>query len=1034
MSADRLENPLRILPLIGTGTPLLLMLLLLVPLASPLSGDEIDRVIDLLRVDPDDPVRLDGALRWASRGPGAAALAEALARSGRSRRDGSDLLLAARVRSASGEGASALGLLEEGLRLSPEDGRIRAALVAAWLDADWPQAAAEIAAVDDALDPLLALRLAAALGDLEAVEAQLTAHPTLAGSAAVVALLAAEDLPAVAARLAEEAGDNASAVALRIEAGDFDGAIAALEATTLLSTDDALTLARFSGSRRYLDRYRGPLTAGVRAQLEESWQRSLGLRRRLPVEEETVAGNPPRVSPGGSRIGIAEAIAAGLPSTPEDLATLEESAGPSLAVAAAWLQLGEEERARRQLALATLDGFDGDEERWRGILERRRPAWFSPSPSPTAVSSTLAAAVTATPELLSSARRAFAAATPGSSSEARLLFHIGRLTGKTALIERASRIAPGMWVTMALGAGDARFPLDPGHPAAHPAELRMGHVAASPAPGTRIGHGQTGPLRVPGFPPIGDSLHLQRIRLEGPLPDDSRGPRLDAAGVPRAPVVGADQLRAEAINGELLEAIAPLRASLSLSQDSWLIAGSGLAFLDRKGADIAVALVIRWPQKIDLSDLPAALRDALPEGARPVTVTADSSPFNRSLRGNPALWTFVEGAADSLRQRAGGPAIWVELDGTEEGAIEVRVAEQIVGTFTSAPSPFPPGGTLAPFAGVDRYHQEGLLWRRSPAPESPSIEAPPTRVAERLERVRTIELARNYGASNWLRPAPPAESVTHLATGERVIARAGRSPALAIGAGGTVAWYCRQGEAPLWLSPLLEAPLPGLNGFLAPWMWPGDVARSPGKTGPSSDAAYPWLWPATMADGHPRFVVTTDRAWIITEEGIETVEGVLPGGILDATVDGDGNAILLSRSGDRLLLAGEEIALKRSGVYDIEAVADGLLLLGRDGAGDHLSLLDGPSTTTLPLPDLAQEEDRADLRVAALGRWGNDALLLTRELWILEEGRRQWRLIIPWQQVGRRQEARWCQSPPRTVGDEVWIARPWGAIEVWRNP
>lgn len=1011
--------------------------LLLVGLSPTSLDEELDRVVTLLRRDPDDSKRLDSALRWASRGPGSTTLAEALTRSGRANEDGLDLLLAARVQQRSGAAEVVPALLEEALHLSPEDPRIRWALVRAWLDADWPQAARKVAGESGEIPPDLALRLAAASGDDGRVEGLIEGAAAELETDQVIEILVREGSFEFARRLAREVGELDLAVALSMAAGEYADALAALAPTTSLSPDDALTLARFSGDRGILDLCSPTPSASLRQELEEQWQRSLGNAESAQGSPRSEPEDRPVAPVSTVSPGIAEAIASGISVTAEELSLLARPAPPSLAVACAWLELGEEERARRELALANLAGVSDGEERWRGVLERRRPDWFSTPLSPGTVASALATAIDPQPDLIARGRRAFAAAQPGSDTEARLLFQIGRLSGDGTLIERAARIAPGMWVTAAVGEGFSHFPLDPDHPVSAADELPLGPEPATPPPGTRVGQRLRGALRVPGLFPLDDALRLQRIDGEVRQPGKNWGLRNDGAGMPRVEPVGPYFLQQKAVNGERLEGIAPLEGCLSLTENRWLIAGSGLAFLERKGDATAVALVIRWPRKIDLWDLPPALRAALPAGARPFSVTSDMTPFVGALRHQRAIWDFIEGASSTLRtppQPQFLPELvgaWTDVVESRDGLLKVRFNQRLVGTFSASPSPFPESGTLKPFDGDSNYQQQGLIWRRQ-SPENSGFEAPPTEIGETLELAQTIEGQRSFRPTSFLRPSAPVEASTHLPTQEKVIARAGSSPSVAIGAGGTIAWYREDDAEPLWLAPLLEAPLPGIEGFLTPWFWPGVAARSPGKTGPSSDASYPWLWPATMTDGQPRFVITTDRAWIVTEAGIEESVGSLPEGILDATVDGDGNVILLSRDGESLLIRGKRIALERSGVYDIEAVDTGVLLLGRDLDGDHLSRLDGETATLLPLPHLHQEEDRAQLRVAALGRWGNSALLLTREVWILDEG--QWRLIVPWKQPGRRQETHWCQSPPRTVGDRIWIARPWGAIEVWRNP
>ena len=988
------------------------------------SDDELTRLLDRLRLAPTDEALIERALRWAERRNGVEPIATKL-------NEGAtevDLYLAGRFWESAGRGARALAAYEgarNGAMVAPTSAR----LVHLYLAGGWPEQARDAwKKVDrDALPEEERLRL----------EYHLAATNGETTRARRIILERAQSIPAVtragwaraasrdheAARLFQEAGKSDAAFHAWLRAGRWAEALT-LHTQGDVQLDDisALTLARGLGAAEILETHLGARTDKSAERMRAQLARSLGRAPAANGDAPPVAPTPPV-----DRTKISDTERASL--SPREQAALEliEKDGeveeavkeqvairtverPSLLVVAALLELDRLDEARRELTRWRLEPNVTESDTWLPRIERDRPSWFVGDPPPRSLLPKLETLNQNLPSLTARLERAILDADPGSELEAELLFHRGRLTSRSADLERAAAIAPHARV----GRRFSGFRLV--ESIARALERRKG----SPPP-TEITDQLDSALGV-----VRGRVVRQRSTEWIDHENWTLESWADAPDPPATEIVpgvqwdrGGAELPIESRTWSA-GSIAPLTGVVRLAPSTWLFVGHGLALVDESGE----AWRIVAAESLDLARLPShvtghlspALRRLVERMAPPKVPKGDT------------IQRFLEGVK---RRRQVETVVVESVLPLDEQRIVVRVESGERAIFVRGAAPTPqtiPAG----------YVRRGATWIRTgdtPAPidASPSPPQAPQRVAlswqrrtetpsrERPDLVVTVR-AREF-------PIPSPE------TAGPVIRAAGNLPRVIVTGAGRVHFYGPEEGPPRWISHV-PTPLPGPNGFPGVDDRTTDAhpagPRGPHTVGPVADARSPLI-----AFGVKEFFVVTDRVRRFDFEGSSyEIKLARPfERARDITVDSQGALWVLAGNGSLLLSSHRTIELPDRGAYDVEAIGPTVYVLGFDPEGYWMRAVDlrRNQSERVPLPKLHYEGDREGLRLSALGRWGRSLLLLHEKLYATEPAYAdtEWRTLAEWPGRDPYRFPYYRQSAPFVVDDTVVIARPWGSIEGW---
>jgi len=1013
------------------------ILLLLLCFAFPLHADDqrlptdADRVIAILRAAPDDPTRLEAVARWAESHGGLTKLAASLAHRARLEQQALDLSLAASLLERAGRIADAVETHEAALAVDPKIRRSRDAAIRLWTRAGWAERAVEWIDENTELTEECAIRLGA-LGALSGVAAAKTRWTESIAPIDEKRDLARElgwfDL---AAQLTAESGDFDLACELAIEGGDLGKALTLIEQGAEPGVEWRLILARLTADPSILEpalQSEPPQrTARWRTALDRSLGRSTATRDAAPAEDRL----PP--SPSGDRLpgqtlpprrAEAEAILTG-EAPPDAREGLKEAGPPSLAVAVAWLTLGNRDAARREIARWRLDPQPG-EESWKIRLLRSHPEWLGLEPSPERLIRELEDTIDRSTIELATLQRAIGRATPGSIEEAALLFHRDRLFD-TGDFSRAASIAPGLLVSFPLPSGDQLLrPLPESGSAFEPLQ-QIGPRRSTPRGmiDRAIGIGPRGPIHWGSrVPPAAISQMGQisswSVAEEFPTVQFEKG--IEALGNPR------------------LHPVAPIDEIVEVEKGWWIVLGHGLAL---HSSTRGLAFAWKTKERIDRNALPSELLTALSENLRQLLGELRSDSF--SLAEHPAIadaWSRIvvrQGLSTStepaivraMSQDSESP--WVIHGGGLRVLLELNFA---------SPTPLPPSPGL-----FEAQSTPGLQtwWQRRdtkrPISEVPAHSTPPEETLLRVHR-SVVPPARR--ANPTVEPGTsPANSRAFTESAE---VRFDASASVVAQSDG---WICgvTDGVPQWWWQ--TPPPLPGTGGWhLQARSSPPQGRRGPDQTGPISDGGLLRL--RRLDQDH--VAICTDRVFVVNRQRpFPPPEGRAGGSwtsiqdvgwhrVNDAAPLSQPGIWVLPKPGNRVIGEEKTVDLEREGGFDVEVAHNRLAVLGYDPIEVRLWLItfdldEGTTNRLLPLPtELTVEEDRAHQRPVALGVWGDRWLLAARgQVWI-EANNHGWRALLPERKVTPVLPEHAWQVAPLVVGERLLIGWPWGEVEEYRVP
>ncbi|MGE4613234.1 MAG: hypothetical protein AAEJ46_02710, partial [Planctomycetota bacterium] len=657
---------------------------------------------------------------------------------------------------------------------------------------------------------------------------------------------------------------------------------------------------------------------------------------------------------------------------------------PPLREALDLLDSSDEAGARRVVALWRIGG--GGQTRQdvstRLILDQLKPDWFGPDRLPESIEQQLRHSID-----LQDANRAVAAALrafEGTPMESSLWFQAGRLAKNPKWIERSSRIQPGAVVAFEWLPGiEARWK--------QPFQSSSWFHATSisdpshflpepmlPPPGALLGSAASEPVRRPGHPPRSPRFYLQHWQLKDP--DDAP---METDAMVRLRITDGAWLRGDAHSLQVIE-VARKSEQVQLE----LVSTDGQALIGPDGI----------PRT---SILARVFRDLVPEEL--LGVATEPPLTGVSMR------SFGEAAA--RRARDSTLMKWIDFRATDDGGWWVDIAG-VSGFFT--------------------HEAVATIPRSLPEPRSPSVRgssAPGTLPGTGL----VLQATRRHGIQ-------PSASRPHvgftdaprplLPDAEQVLVSAGYGDRVVVTDSGLVGYFEQGSARALWWKEILQPPLRGVGGFAplpAPTLRP-DL--------PWSDAVTPRLIEVAKGDGGSRFLLLTDNPTVIDAHHVEEMPARLPEppGFSGGTIDDDGKLLLLDASGQQLETRGKVHSLPGKGAYQLVSTANGTYILGHDQGQTWLAYFDGETVTGISPPPLPDERDRPHLRVASLGRWGDEVLLLADRLWHLDESGVAHRALTDAPADGNYRPVHWIQPPPRVAGNHVRIARPWGVIETWGAP
>lgn len=650
---------------------------------------------------------------------------------------------------------------------------------------------------------------------------------------------------------------------------------------------------------------------------------------------------------------------------------------PPLHVALDLLDSNDEQGARRAVALWRMGG--GGQTRQdvstRLILDHLKPHWLGPDRLPESIEQQLRRSTD--PQDASQAVAAALRAFEGTPMEANLWFQAGRLASNPEWIQRSSRICPGCEVAVEWLHGiEARWhpPID--STVSDPIDFLP--APSRQPPGALLGSVAGKPVRRPGHPPTDQHYFLHRWQLT-----DRRDGVDEADTLVALRITDGAWLRGDARSLQVIETKqTPEQVVLDL------VASDGNSLIDADGVPRNSILA----EIFGISDRKKLLLVA----SEPPQMAVAMQSFGEAA---------VRRARDSTLMR------WIDFRGTDDGAWWVDVAG-VSGFFT----------TTAP----------------TPAPKALPVERTPSRtIVIPPDPVPTTNLILEGTRRHGLQPSasrPAIDSIEApqplLLEGERLLVTEGVADRVVVTDSGLVGYFEAGAARALWWKQLLQPPLSGVGGFA-----PLPMATVQPQL-PWADEVTPRLIETTASDGTSRFLLLADDVFVIDAQQVEQVpiDELASKGFAGATIDDDGRWMVLDAHGTTLVTRESVHALPREGGYQLISTGSGTIILGQQLGETWLAHFDGEAVREISAPPLPDERDRPHLRVAALGRWGDDVLLLADRLWLLDETGTDHRALTEAPAEGNYRPVHWVQPPPRVEGNRVRIARPWGVVETWRIP
>lgn len=839
-----------------------------------------------------------------------------------------------------------------------------------------------------------------------------------------------------AARLFDRGGQVTAAVRCWARAGELDQAMGAWgRSTSPIDDDTALALARLTGDPSLLDAHLEERNDDAALRLRQQLNLAFGAAPRTDTEAtpqpEVPEPNPPELreptatstqSTPTQRESHARSVLSGNES---DIAPLLEPGPPRLAVVAALLDVGRERLARLEWTRWQLAPHAPDKRTWLPRLRRRMPSWFPEVWSPE-VPLRLAerTRVDALPEgLIKDLERALVEATPGSALEAQLLFHRGRLTDFDADLGRALRIAPHAPIG---SSGELRWvvPLEEAVKrvrgellALWPGEIRIPDPIDAPL-GVAFGR----PLHLGSYP-LGVTEHrtfrwyLESWEAPPPPPE-----------LPAGTAWTSDRVELPHGKSWTAGALAPIHTIIHIPETGWIVVGQGLALLSIEAPHERLRVETR--DSIRIRHLPPDVARLLSPALR---------KYLECLRvARVARWSEQQNFLHGLRRRQGDPTIqWTSALGVDDRLLLRASSGHRVWLSKNKPSE-----SSIRYPGYSMNSTPGVWSRTGSTPAQPVAPQPEPEIAadNKLEKVWTRTVAPASEAQPWIEPLGPEEpnrrAFPEFLRPEVVVARVGDQPCVKVTSGGHVLFYPEDDELPRWIS-RIPAPLPGPQGFPATTLAStrtGSQERGPHRAGPVGNARKPRIF--VFED---TFLVVTDSVHEFTWDGVSR-SATLPGdavAVLDVAKNRAGYWALtnnsdLYRIDEQFELHTQDWRVARS--FDLETLDDRLFALQYESGQFRLWEWAGGQAVQRVIPALLADEDRSGQRIVSLGSWGQHLVLLHEDLYLGDlsaAGPTIWTKVVEWPGHRASRATYYLQSRPRTAGNTVIVARPWGVIEGW---
>ncbi len=656
---------------------------------------------------------------------------------------------------------------------------------------------------------------------------------------------------------------------------------------------------------------------------------------------------------------------------------------PPLMPVLALLEAGESAKARRHVALWRLAGGGPTLEDYstRRILDAIHPEWLGIDQLPDDIEKRLRSS-----RSVADTSRAIAAllrTPPGSPAEARLWYQAGRLSKQQQLVDRAARIADGIVVATEPIAGVTVQQLLTASPPLDIAES-IPHFEPM-GPGRLLGVSWGQPIRSPVPLVVEDGIQLKRWSIDS-----------TAAGEGSS---------------------SPLR--LSLGRHHLLIG-------DHSRLDLVVEEVARSRTVLSIvptdASSPPVVKDGLPTAEILTRLfhfeTDEQLPRIASTppRFVEPIETFIDAAVK--RKRSDDLRRWVDFQRHDDGSLWVTVAG-VVGEFSARET-----------AEILRIPEYPAVTPTTPTAHPPGD--PPDGELEFLG-------SRTHGVLPTA-SRPLVQGITGpvplLPDGEQLLSICGDDDRVVVTDSGLVGYFsCGSARASWWL-PLLDPPLAGVGGFAA---LPQATHR---RQLPWSDEVTPRLVAVPSADGTTRFLLLAGTIHLIDSGGAQQITSRLPETEQSscATLDDDGRLLLVTGDGTQLIDgAGAFHSIATPGAYQIISSGENTFILGQQDGSTWLAHFDGEEVREVSPPPLPDERDRPHLRVASLGRWGQEIVLLADRLWCLKSSPSQHLALTPPPVEGVYRPVHWVQTAARVHGQpdgsaRIQLDRPWGVTEFWRTP
>ncbi|MEC9477362.1 MAG: hypothetical protein VX764_10010 [Planctomycetota bacterium] len=657
---------------------------------------------------------------------------------------------------------------------------------------------------------------------------------------------------------------------------------------------------------------------------------------------------------------------------------------PPLQKALDLLDSADETAARRAVALWRIGG--GGQTRQdvgtRLILDELKPDWLGPDRLPESIEQQLRRSTDPREarQAVAAALRAF----EGTAVEASLWFQAGRLAPNRDWIERSVRIQPGASVAVEWLPGiEARWKQPFGISRWSRATIiyNPSHFLPDPTlppPAALVGSSAGTPVRFSGNPPTVPQLHLQRWQLtdhDAASSPPETGIRLRITE--DASLVGDDRTLQVT---EKIDAVEHVQLELEAIDGQPLIGSDGIP------------------------------RDSILEALYGIS---DARDLLRKAPEPPPMADVIRSFAEAAVRRARDPSRlrWIDFRATGDGDWWVDVAG-VSGLFATTEAT-PVANTI----GSTRRPSPAAVLAPGPVPTTSLILVGTRRHGLQPSASRPVIESRES-------PQPL------LPAGERLLVTAGVDDRVVVTDSGLVGYFESGASRALWWKQLLKPPLPGVGGFA-----PLPLATVQPHL-PWADAVTPRLIEVIDANGASRFLLLAEGAHLIDAQQIEVLsfDELIGEGLAAATLDASGELLGLDASGSQLIARGAIHPLPRAGGYQLVTTGSATIILGQHRGETWLANFDGKAIHEISPPPLPDERDRPHLRVAALGRWGDEVLLLADRLWLIDETGTSHFALTDAPADGHYRPVHWIQPAPRVTGNRVRIARPWGVVETWRAP